>query len=812
MNKIACVGVVGLVFAGLSAGAAEETFEWQPSERKAAYGAAAVSYAETTDDVTGVTVTGTSADDPATVVLTGEEPFGFAPDAAVQLLNGELRLETPVSGGGISVENAAEGPATLTAKGGLYTVESATVGSKAKLVLEGLADGSTLTNFTLGASDAALEVRNMGTAALTGDFSATEGGRLSFGVNWQPEPIVNVSTNIATPLSGAKARKLLSPLRLADVLSYSVPVLENSCTKKPLMCYVVTNSPTHITFQLQADDGSWTKGSVIELYESSQSVYIRMQFAAYWSASKGKAGTIDMLGEGFDSTFYTAKWIDTNNYRPASIDLVYRTDPNLRTKTVVPTFSDAAQKTVLPNARLEEIAFIEVDHLYGSISETVKPTLCFEKWTDGVYEFQVQAIDGGWLKGSVYQFWQSGDDVVGKKLFATYGDAALYPTAGCADMTSPDFVRKATFDANYYCIHDMDVLYSYRLRMTASVAGMNTTTAKGLVLDIGTNVSMTVSGGTTLPSAGQVNVDGRLIVAQAGAVGTSPVCVRKGGHLVLKNSNAVALNTPQTFTFEGGELSVSDDLSYFNKAVFKDGATVTRPSTAGELRIGAVAGTKWTVGGGSPSSCDVPFRCVSAGVGEANEFTFTWDVADVTDDADVDFFMNGDMTDFVDNGSLINGGLIMKKTGAGTLRFGGTSTCTGLVQVAEGTLLLGADNALNPGDISTRAQCKAKQPVELRGGTLAVEPGRNCVSADFRIKADSALVIGDGASFTASGMVFADGAKVAVTLGEGASFNPGAVLTRTQLNAIRFGDRPAMQNEDGTLSPRPKLGMVLFVQ
>lgn len=715
----------------------------------------------------------------------------------------------------VTIRPRMEEGRTMTVSNAVYTAESASVGTGTELVLDSLAEGSSVQNLSL-ARGGVLRFRNMETVAPTGTFAA-DAGQLIFEQDTPENPVEERETFFDKKLSSSSAQFLLENVRVSDITSWNVPYLTGSITnpetKQAKMCFVVRTEDC-IQFQLQLDDDSWTKACVMEIFQSGNQVLVRKLYSAYWSASDGKAGTVDMIQQ--EASFFKGKWDSNENYCPVSLTVSYTIDTSLATTEAQVSFGSATRQCVLKNAQIGDIWFVTADHLVGNMSDTKSPPFCcFVRRTDTEIDFQLQITDSGTLKASRYILYQNGSDVWGYKVMSWWDTGN--PAPRTIDFANPPEGYTPTGSSDGASYYPQSLLFTARKlpHMNARIAGMNTTTAKGLAVTVGTNVTLTVdSATTTLPAGGTVEVGGTLSVTASGAIGTSPITVKAGGVLSISGGNAIALGTPQDIIFDGGRLLAADGLSYCNRPIFRNGGWAACGTASGELRVGAQS-MSWRVEGSSASGSDAPIRCVSGGTG-AGEFTMTWNVADVTGDAGVDFYMNGGMTEFEDGsagGSVThNGGLIHRKTGAGTLRWGGQSTCTGIVQVVEGTLLLGASGALNPGTASA-ANLRAKQPVELLGGTLAAEANTtNAVQRLALTSGASVLALGDGAELSADAFdLFGDGATLAVTLGEGAVFRTATRLTPAQLRTIRVNDMRAFQDDDGSLYGM-KTGVLLLVR
>ena len=711
---------------------------------------------------------------------------------------------------------AAIGRPTMAVAGSEYSLESVSVAPGAMLVLDGLAEGSSITNVSLD-RDAELKVRNMAHAAIVGRLSGS-GGRIAFGCDPIESSSVVVVTNVVPSLAGKEKELLVADATsLSDIVGWSVPSIVNAVTapSTPVICFVTTNAEDRtIQFQVQAADGATNvKGCALEFSETAGRLFVRKLLAAYWLASDAGPGEVDILHPG--DVAFKGSWTGKGYYNPSSIRLEYVADTAITAAAVAVSLDNSTARMVLPSARTDSVDGIYVGHLEGNMSDTTKePVYCFERRIGSTIEFELQIYDGNRTKGSKYRMFQDGDDVYCSKVISWYTDSRNWVGLKSFDDYDPSEYVGTSTGASYH-MTGMTVSFRRRRTMTAYLPAIAPKSVTNLAIDVGADVALAVGGGTALPEQGVVTVSGMLAVTNAQAIGSGRLTVLPGGRLSLERSNAVANDTNRAFTFDGGELMLMDDLSYMNTPTFKNGATVTKGGNSGEMRVGA-KNIKWVVGGESCSTCSVPIRCVSAPNG-GGEYTMEWNVADATGDDGVDFWMNAGMTEFADGivGNINrNGGMIHKKTGAGTLRWGGLSTCTGIVQVVEGTLLLGASNALNPGT-SANVQLRAKQPVQLMGGTLAAEPYvTNTVQYVSVSTNASAIALGEGSSLSADAFAgFGVGGKLNVTLGEGATLHFDTTLTADELRRIRVNGRNrALQDGNGDIVSGGIPGVMIFIR
>jgi autotransporter-associated beta strand protein len=108
---------------------------------------------------------------------------------------------------------------------------------------------------------------------------------------------------------------------------------------------------------------------------------------------------------------------------------------------------------------------------------------------------------------------------------------------------------------------------------------------------------------------------------------------------------------------------------------------------------------------------------------------FTLNVADATGDDAADLTISGVIKDY--NTSNFAGMLIVK-TGAGTISLSGNNTHIGVININEGTLALDGNSSLNTGN-----------GIVLNGGTLDMSAYTNSVGI-LTVSDDSSIVLGAG--------------------------------------------------------------------
>jgi len=544
--------------------------------------------------------------------------YGTAYDKPVTNGNTLVVVRTPTDASGYGIRNITirerRNGNTLCVSNALWNVASASVGNGATLALDNL-DPTSSRSFGLSLVDGAtVNFKDIEDVNLTGAFSAM-GGRLSFEMNVDTNYYEYYTVCITNPI-GHIAVKLLETFSVEDIVAVESIAMTNSISgilTKPVTCFV-TRSAGEIVFQSQLIDDGLLKGSITRIYQSDRDVSainVRSMYAD--GTTYGPAGTYDLTSP---EVVKKGEWTCTINYCPWILKLHCRRVRYAQTVENNVAFSDGSDRLFLANANVDDIISIYVDHLVGSMShEDVPPVYCFEKRAPGSLEFQLQTIEGSWLKASHYIFHQKGYDVWGYKTISKWASTTLYPTAGVKSIIDSDFVATGTSSGGSYYMNHCFVTYRAVPKMKVTVRNMGKNTAEKLTVDIGKNVAMTVSAadGTTnsLPKNGAVNIHGSLSIAGNRAINSCPINVRPGGLLMFSCSNAFRNDTSQQVTIDGGTVSASysngstfgpltDASNYFNPAVFKNGARLTGHA----VRVGANGDFSWWVTGNSPSTCD----------------------------------------------------------------------------------------------------------------------------------------------------------------------------------------------------------------
>lgn len=421
-------------------------------------------------------------------------------------------------------------------------------------------------------------------------------------------------------------------------------------------------------------------------------------------------------------------------------------------------------------------------------------------------ECQVQGNDpaGSLCKVSFLTLYQKGPDVYGVINKCMWAPKATYPRGSVDYRTLVGVPGVSEAPNNNYPVRSFKV--TLREAKFASYTLQGKTTMDGAIWSVRTNALLVVDHAAALPKNGSVTVDGGSLHLLRQLTAPTAFYVGPGGVLAQCCENGLK-DDYSSLTIDGGLLALSP-VSYSSKVHCDDCGTYVQGLTlANGARITGLpprvgnALVTWTVNGSSPSFCETGLKLVHS---TQDESRFTFDVADVTLDATADFTVSGRIYDMDAN----TAGTRLVKTGAGTMRWCGASTCKGEVTVSAGTLALGVADAIN-----------ADQPVVLNGGALAVEAGLATTVSEVSVTADSGLALAAGASLSFAGVAadgWTEGAKLAVTgpdvqqdARSGLRIGTTACLTPARLRAIRYNGLRVRQDEEGWLMPY-RSGMVLI--
>lgn len=405
-----------------------------------------------------------------------------------------------------------------------------------------------------------------------------------------------------------------------------------------------------------------------------------------------------------------------------------------------------------------------------------------------------------WTKCVKVELAQVGGDIAARVVYARYVDNGhiLGYDFDNSPYTPANVATSALADG--YGVAELTL--NFKSHSTLTLSGSNRYTG-GTVVNAGT---LNITSAAALPSAGGINVynGGELKLnvtgmdlQNSGVIGNGqPIAINQGGKLNLADKFNAGYNRP--IIIDGGTListfydvNGNDNGNYVNNLKLKNGGRVT----GHKLRVGYLSAASITVSGTNACSITAGINMV-----KFNTDSLTFDVADVTDDAEADLLIPGVIRDFNDT-TLANMPII--KRGAGTLELSAANTHVGMITIDAGAISLAAHNSLNAGN-----------PIVLNGGALQTGAYTNNVGT-LTVTADSTIVLGSGElAFTAS-----SAATWSASLTITGELHPhslrfgtdSSALTPAQLSAITLNNRRAVLSADGYLTG-PPAGTVIIMR
>ena len=345
----------------------------------------------------------------------------------------------------------------------------------------------------------------------------------------------------------------------------------------------------------------------------------------------------------------------------------------------------------------------------------------------------------------------------------TDGDAA--PTAtvkanGAITMTDSAFVVRG--DATHPIVYDVAVKY-----------------ALPKVIDFWGNATLTFSG------VGAYN-DGM-------TKGTDTITMHPGTTATSAKAYSYHFASGEV-VLDGATLTHSDGSTYIYYLTLSNAASAS--VTGGYFQFGYTAANPVLKVSGTGASTFNGYFSVLGTNKSTGVNNVTIDVEDTVAGEGVDFVMAGNISS---DGSYKSSSFI--KTGAGTMRLDGVATLNQPIQVREGTLLLNR----------AEGSMAAANQISLQGGTLALAAGTSNEVASVTLTASSAMMFGEGASFTCESLTIPEGSTLNLT---GDLKNPGLrvsnALDRETRRRIRFNGARASQDADGYI--RRARGFTIIVK
>ncbi len=331
-------------------------------------------------------------------------------------------------------------------------------------------------------------------------------------------------------------------------------------------------------------------------------------------------------------------------------------------------------------------------------------------------------------------------------------DGTAAPTAtvkanGAITMTDSAFVVQG--DAAHPIVYDVAVKY-----------------ALPKVIDFWGNATLTFSG------AGAYN-DGM-------TKGTDTITMHPG------TTATSAMAYPYHFAsgevvLDGATLTHSDGSTYIYYLTLSNAASAS--VTGGYFQFGFTASDPVLKVSGTGASTFNGYFSVLGTNKSTGVNNVTIDVEDTVAGEGVDFVMAGNISS---DGSYKSSSFI--KTGTGTMRLDGVATLNQPIQLREGTLLLNR----------AEGSMAAANSISLQGGTLALAAGTSNEVASVSLTASSAMVFGEGASFTCADLTIPEGSTLYLTGDlKHTGLRVTTALPRETLRRIRFNGARAKQDADG---------------
>ena len=468
---------------------------------------------------------------------------------------------------------------------------------------------------------------------------------------------------------------------------------------------------------------------------------------------------------------------------------------------------------------------IDINSISGTLAGSSLSTTPVEAWvgycrwfSDTVLfvQFQYKPSGSSLVKGALAKLWQSGDNVEICRSGAFYytGDLGTRSFEESTGITQTTYASSPT--SGGYCIASFSAAFS---RQNASrVTLVNGGSAKGGTIEIAgssesSHAELRVTSRSGLPTNGVVNVGRHGVLslintdtypAVGVSGGTCAIHVGPGGKFRQGGDTQFSANLffeKQQVVIDGGEAefgcectkaaSSADPVdtsgsTYLNFLTLRNGARCYGKA----VRLGNYD-AKWTVEGTSPSVWDTDISLLARY--NSNPATVTFDVADVTSSAAVDFTVTGDMKMFNPSNPNEYKMLHVNKIGAGTIKVNGVTDFAAFpLVISNGVWMAGSDDTMN-----------SAQNIRLEGGAFAAADGVHAAVGTLAVGvSDSGVVAGEGStvSFLDSSAVVWGGGHVDVTCPQGASVrfgNSSSALTSSQQRKLYLNGARAKLDASG---------------
>ena len=485
-------------------------------------------------------------------------------------------------------------------------------------------------------------------------------------------------------------------------------------------------------------------------------------------------------------------------------------DPVGGTMTYTGDLPDTTAQRIFQNANLSSWVGVNAQFNQKNMSNKNYPfgTPYFFRNDGMTARCQLQVKDDHYVKCAIYEFTQQGNDIWCRRVSSHYVDGF--------DYIGNDFEVWSRNSGSYTC-RNLVVTYTNATDTTVTLGASNAyyggTEIDGALVALKVVNALPTAEGlvTTLKGGAKLSVEVHAADSSSGVLGKSTVNVTEGSLLRFGRFRCNGAQTIINAT-DGSEVSIAggngngtQDFGYLSHLTLSGGAFVTGDAfRTGYEGNDAVSGI--TVTGDEVVRIDPPIHVLrSTMASSAESYANPWklNVADVSDGADPDLYLNGELLNYAQNGGVLAGRPI-EKTGAGTVRLGAANSYTGSVSIVEGAVLLGANGAFNA-DIN----------LTLAGGMLDAGASTNAVGA-LSVISNSTLAVSAGAelSFAKSSAVDWGGYRLTIT-GEAAAhtlrFGTDATgLSPDQQKAIRWNGSRAKLDANGYLYPHVP-GIVISV-
>ena len=498
---------------------------------------------------------------------------------------------------------------------------------------------------------------------------------------------------------------------------------------------------------------------------------------------------------------FTGKLTDTGAAYPGSVRVKGAVDPSGSTLTY-PHSLPEVETVIFRNADISGWVAAEAQVNPNSMWDKTFPwaTTFFFRHDGKRVRCQMQVKDDeakGFVKCALYEFAQRGADITCRRVGTAY-------RTGWDSFFGYDFERDSPSGTSYSCSNLVVTVTNASdtaVTLAAANAWYGGTLVDGAVLGVSETNAIPSYAGTsvTVTNRGKMFIDCGYGTPVSGIIGQTTVNLTDGSYLGICRLRA--LGTATTINVAGGsEINVASgngnniqDYGYITHLTLADGSFMSGET----FRIGYEGSdnTAYIIATGSaPVRISQPIVVLRGG-GTSSEYrsnAWIWEVADITGDGQTDLYLDGELQNYRD-GSLNMRPI--RKIGEGTVRLGAANSYTGSVTIAEGTILLGADGALNAGiGVTLEGGTLDTGGSESEAGTLSV-----VVDSTLAVSAEAALAFADSSALNWScKRLTITGTAGARTLRFGTD---GTGLTADQIRKIRWDGNRVKLDANGYLAP-----------